>query len=214
MSEEVPGGFGVLVPVKPIAVAKSRLAPLGDRVRRELVRVLAADTVAAALSSSAVARVLVVTDDHVLAGFLQRLGAEVLPDGASDLNESLVEAAAELSRREPGLGGTVALCADLPSLRPAELTEALGVAGTHDGAFVADAAGSGTTMVSARSLHAFRPGFGIGSRHTHLGLGLHEINEVAVPTLRRDVDTPEDLAVALTLGVGERTAAVAASLRL
>jgi 2-phospho-L-lactate guanylyltransferase len=213
MNEQGLPGFAVLVPIKPVPVAKSRLAPLGDDIRRALVTALAEDTVRAALSSSLVSTVLLVTDDHRLASRLRPLGVDVLPDGADDLNESLVEAAAEVRRRHPAVS-VAALCADLPALRHRELTAALREAAGHEGAFVADAAGSGTTLVTARGEATFRPRFGLGSRDAHVAVGLHEIDAVDVPTLRRDVDTPGDLGDAGVLGVGESTAAVLARHRL
>jgi 2-phospho-L-lactate guanylyltransferase len=206
--------FAVLVPVKPTVRAKSRLASLGDRVRQALVTAFVADTVTAALEAPRVGEVLAVTDDHVLAAILRGLGVHVVPDGAADdLNESLVQAAAEAHRRWPDLR-IAALCADLPALDPAELGEALEAASSHRAAFVADAAGEGTTMVAAASRDDFAPCFGPGSREAHTAQGAHEIVEVDVPTLRRDVDTPADLQQALVLGVGSHTADIADGLRL
>jgi len=214
MSPHASPAFAVLVPVKPTRRAKSRLAPLGDDVRRSLVAAFAADTVSAALGAPCVAGVLVVTDDHELAAALRDVGAEVIPDGvADDLNGSLVQAGAEAHRRWPGLG-LAALCADLPALDPAELAAALEEAYRHPAAFVADAAGEGTTLVAALSPDDFTPSFGPGSREAHLAHGAHEVVEVDVPTLRRDVDTPADLREAVELGVGPRTACVAVGLRL
>ena len=196
------------------AVAKSRLGGLGDDARADLAVAFAGDTVAAALDCPAVHRVLAVTDDHVLAAGLRDLGADVLPDGTSDdLNGTLQQAAAEMHRRDPGLG-LVALCADLPALRPAELDAALHDAATTGMSFVADQEGVGTTMVVATDLASFRPSFGPGSRAHHLAQGAHEIDAVDVPTLRRDVDDPANLTEALGLGVGHRTALVAAVLGL
>jgi 2-phospho-L-lactate/phosphoenolpyruvate guanylyltransferase len=214
MSHDRLAGCCVIVPVKAAAYAKSRLAPLGDRARRDLVGAFAADTVSAALGSSSVGVVLVVTDDHVLAADLRSLGAQVVPDGTTDdLNESLTQAAAEAHRRWPELR-PVALCADLPALDEQQLTEALEVAARHVAAFVTDAAGEGTTMLAAASRDDFLPRFGPHSREAHLADGAHEIVEVDVPTLRRDVDTPADLAAAIALGVGPRTTTVTKSLRL
>lgn len=209
MSSLARDRFGLLVPVKPIRVAKSRLAPLGDEVRRSLAWSMAADTIAAALASPRVACVLAVTDDHRLAAALGELGASVLPDGASDLNRSLTEAAAELLRLRPELG-VASLCADLPALRPDELTRVLDLASGIPAAFVADTTGTGTTLVTALSLDLFLPGYGPASRDEHRASGLHEIVEVDVPTLRHDVDTPEALVVARALGVGPRTTAALA----
>jgi 2-phospho-L-lactate/phosphoenolpyruvate guanylyltransferase len=214
MSHERPVRFCVIVPVKAAAYAKSRLSPLGDRARRELVAAFAADTVTAVLRSPRVGAVLVVTDDHVLASGLRDLGAQVVPDGAADdLNASLAQAAAEAHRRWPELR-TAALCADLPALDTHQLTAALEVASRHAAAFVADAAGDGTTMLAAASRQDFLPRFGPRSREAHLADGAHEIDEIDVPTLRRDVDTPADLADAVALGVGRRTTTVTRSLRL
>jgi 2-phospho-L-lactate guanylyltransferase len=108
----------------------------------------------------------------------------------------------------------VALCADLPALRTDELTLALEVAATRATAFVPDAAGDGTTMFAAATRDGFTPRFGAGSREAHRLGGAHEIVEVDLPTLRRDVDTPDDLRDAMGLGVGEHTAHVCAGLRL
>jgi 2-phospho-L-lactate guanylyltransferase len=137
----------------------------------------------------------------------------VLPDGTTDdLNGTLVQAAAEMHRQDPELG-LVALCADLPGLRPEQLGEALGSADPVRMSFVADRERVGTTAVVAPSIDTFRPAFGEGSRRRHLDAGAVEI-VVDVPTLRRDVDDVDDLAEVLQLGVGPRTALVATSLRL
>ncbi len=214
MSDDPLTRFCVLVPVKPTAHAKSRLAPLGDEARTALVAAFAVDTVTAALASPLVGAVLVVTDDHRLAGTLRRRGAQVVPDGVvDDLNGSLLQAAAEARRRWPDLA-LAAVCADLPALRPDDLTRALRAASGNPASFVPDANGDGTTMVVALAVEDFAPRFGRGSRDAHVTEGAHEIVEVDVPTLRRDVDTPDDLRDALRLGVGERTAEATAGLRL
>jgi len=46
--------YGVVVPVKRLAAAKSRLASLGDDVRRELVGAFVTDTVSALLEGKMV----------------------------------------------------------------------------------------------------------------------------------------------------------------
>ena len=214
MSNPPVSRFCVLVPVKAVARAKSRLAPLGDETRRALVEAFAVDTVTAALSSPLVDQVLVVTDDHRLAARLRDAGAHVVPDGVvDDLNGSLVQGAAEARRRWPNLA-LAALCADLPSLRGTDLSHALTSAAEHDRCFVADRQGVGTTMVTALPGADLILRFGPGSREAHLADGMHELTEVGVGTVRRDVDTPEDLGEALALGVGPCTTQVAISRRL
>jgi 2-phospho-L-lactate/phosphoenolpyruvate guanylyltransferase len=206
--------YGIVIPVKPPAFAKSRLVGLGDDARRDLVVAFAADTVTGALSSELVDLVLVVTDDVPLAHGLAELGAGVIPDGTTDdLNGSLRQGAAELHRRRPDLR-LGAVCADLPALRPVELTRALAAAADVGQSFVADADGAGTTMLVAVTPEDFMPQFGTGSRADHVANGATEIDLANIPTLRRDVDTPADLVAAIGLGVGSRTALVTTGLRL
>lgn len=196
--------FVVVVPVKPLSRAKSRLAGLGDEQRRALAESFVLDTVAAALGARRVRAVVAVGDDHRLAARLRALGCETLPDGVSDdLNQTLRLAAAEVVRRWPG-ARPVALCADLPALTADALDQALAVAAAHEAAFVPDAAGSGTTLYAA-AYDAFHPRFGTGSARAHREDGAVELGDVA-PALRADVDSPADLGRALLLGVGPATA--------
>lgn len=193
----------LLVPVKPPAVGKSRLQGLSDGVRRDLAAAFALDTVTACLATPGVARVLAVTDDAHFARDLAQAGCDVLPDGPSgELNTSLALAAAEAYRRWPELR-PVALCADLPALRPSDLAAALAAAGATPAAFVADAAGIGTTMYSA-AYDGFRPRFGADSRRAHLAGGAVELPG-ELTTLRADVDDLDDLARARALGLGPHT---------
>jgi 2-phospho-L-lactate guanylyltransferase len=198
--------YAVLVPVKPPAVGKSRLQGLGPHARRALAEAFVHDTVGACLAASSVARVLVVTDDVRLSTELAGLGAAAIPDGVSgDLNGTLRQAAAEALRRWPGLR-PVAVCADLPALRSTDLDATLARAAGPHPAFVADAAGLGTTLYVAAP-DEFDPRFGPGSREAHLDAGARELDD-APPSVRRDVDDLDDLRAAIALGVGSRTAAV------
>lgn len=198
--------FAVIVPVKPPARAKSRLATLGDPARVDLVRAFAFDTVSAAMESRAVALVLVVTDDATLAAEISALGASVIPDGGSELNESLVQAAAEASRRAPGLT-IAAVCADLPALTGLELTAVLESCPPSGTAFLPDAAGTGTTMYVATDVTAFGPRFGIDSAAAHRDSGAEQLAWPPESAARRDVDTPEDLESLRATGLGAHTRA-------
>ena len=74
----------VLLPVKVLARAKSRLAVLAGERRRELALALAADTVAAVLACPEVARVVVITSDPVAGPLLAELGAIIVADEPAD----------------------------------------------------------------------------------------------------------------------------------
>ena len=204
--------WSVLMPVKVLDRAKSRLAELAGPRRGELALALACDTVRAVLQTAQVARTVVITDDPVAAAALGTLGALVVADEPRDgLNAALRHGAALAAARWPG-SGTAALSADLPALRPAELGQALAAAAAWPTAFVADAPGDGTTLYTAVPGAAFRPAFGLASRARHAADGAAELQLPGIPGLRRDVDTPADLRAAAALGLGPHTSPLAAEL--
>jgi 2-phospho-L-lactate guanylyltransferase len=204
--------WSVLMPVKVLTQAKSRLAGLAGPRRGELALAVACDTVTVALETARVARVVVITDDPVAAAALTRLGAQVIPDEPRDgLNAALLHGAAVAARSWPA-SGTAALSADLPALRPDELARALKAAAGWPNAFVADVAGDGTTLYTAAPGVAFRPAFGLASRARHAAGGAAELELTDIPGLRQDVDTPADLRGAAELGLGPRTAPLATEL--
>lgn len=200
--------YAVLVPVKPLALAKSRLVGITDGQRSALAAAFALDTVAVAAATPGVVGVLAVTDDFRFAAELTARGCAVIPDGVTgDLNGSLLQAAHEAARRWPG-ARLAAVCADLPALRASDLAAALRAVPDDRPGFVADAAGVGTTTYAAALAH-FAPSFGPGSRAAHLEAGCAEITG-ALASLRQDVDGPADLVRARALGVGPATAAALA----
>lgn len=205
-----PVQWGLVVPVKHLALAKSRLRPYDDGVRRALALAMACDVVAAVTACPGVVRVLVVSSDDEAVEVLRGLGAETAPDDPDDgLNPALEHGAELLRVGSPDLA-VAALAADLPALRSPDLAAALAQVGPGQRGVVADAPGSGTTLLAAGPGAALGAAYGPGSLERHLAGGA-----VALPAalgLRLDVDTPTDLARALELGVGPRTAAVAAGL--
>jgi 2-phospho-L-lactate guanylyltransferase len=193
----------VVVPLKALPAAKSRLArDIGRPAHAELVRALRADTVAAARATDGVARILVVGDRPLDSGAIPD-ATRVLVQRSHGLNGALRDAAAVAAAEWPA-DGLAALVGDLPALHPGELSAALQRAAVHARAFAADAAGTGTTLLTARPGEPFRPAFGPSSavRHARLAVPID-----AGPGLRCDVDTARDLAQAVALGIGPETSA-------
>lgn len=202
--------WGVVVPVKRLDVAKSRLGAYGDPARRRLALAFAADVVSAARGCAVVIEVLVVTDDPGAAAVLSALGARVVADDPdAGLNPALAHGADLLRAAEPSLG-IVTVSSDLPALTPQDLSAALADVPRGGRAFVADSAGTGTTLLAAAPPALLTPSYGPGSSRRHRDSGALELP--GTPALRRDVDTPQDLREALALGVGAHTAATAAEL--
>lgn len=202
-----------MVPLKPLAVAKSRLAPAAGGVRPALALAFALDTVAAALACPQVRDVTVVTDDPVAGAGLAGLGAFVVADvPAAGLNAALRYGAERVRDRAPH-AAVAALNGDLPALRPGELSKVLREAvRAAERAFLADTAGVGTTLLAAAAGVPLSPAFGGASRARHLASGALEIALQDVPSVRQDVDTADDLRAAMALGVGPRTASLFAAL--
>lgn len=191
--------FALLVPVKPGAEAKSRLA-YDEPVRAALRDAFVRDTVAAA-AMSALVEVYVVGDGSAVPD------VAALPDeGEGDLNRALARAAARVAA--PHLGVAV-LLGDLPCLRVEDLDVALSCAAGRF--FVADADGTGTTLLAAAPGALLAPAFGAGSACRHATSGAVSVSH-PLASLRRDIDTADDLAVAITLGVGRHTQQVLGSL--
>jgi 2-phospho-L-lactate guanylyltransferase len=201
-------GWALVVPVKRLATAKTRLRPgipAGIGPAR-LVLAMAEDTVRAVRACPVVAEVLVVTDDPEVTAALAGAGARVVPEPpVPGLNPAVSHGAGLLGRRP-----VAALAADLPALRPDELARALAAAGRVAGrGFVPDAAGTGTTLLAAPPGVPLAPQFGPGSAVRHLATGAYRLAG-DWPSLRRDVDTAADLAAAGRLGLGAHTRALLA----
>ena len=195
------------IPVKRTAIAKSRLAPAYPQHRPELARAFAVDTTSAALASPLVRTVVVITDDPLVAADVTAVGARVVPDlPGVGLNEALLHGATVAAAEFPG-NGVVALSADLPALRPAELTAVL-AACVAPRSYVIDLPGTGTTLLAAAPGVPLDPRFGVGSALAHQASGAVPIELADVESVRRDVDTAADLAHAVQLGVGPATADV------
>ncbi|WP_280318662.1 2-phospho-L-lactate guanylyltransferase [Nocardia wallacei] len=126
-------------------------------------------------------------------------------DTDTGLNIALSAGAAAVRARH-GAVHLLALQADLPALRPAELTDMLAAAPTGR-AFVADHAARGTAALLIRDgTAALHPLFGGDSARRHRDSDAKELDG-EWPGLRLDVDTEADLHRAVALGVGPATAA-------
>jgi 2-phospho-L-lactate guanylyltransferase len=139
-----------------------------------------------------VREVVVVTADPVTAADLAgmpgvRVVRELAPRG---LPTAIASALATVPAGRP----RAVLLGDLPALVPADLARSLVDAARHPRAFVADAAGTGTTLVTARGGVAWRSAFGRGSASRHRALGLRRLAVPRRSSLRHDVDTPAQLA--------------------
>lgn len=198
--------IGLIIAVKRLAVAKTRLAPaFPAQIRENVVLAMLTDTITAASAVQALGRITVVTPDDAAAAAAAELGADVLADPTpanhpDPLNNAIAAAERTLVGSVPNI---VALQGDLPALQTDELAEAIAAARAHQRSFVTDRHGMGTAVLFAFGT-ALDPRFGRDSSAQHQHSGAVELTG-AWPGLRCDIDTPDDLAVARRLGVGAAT---------
>jgi 2-phospho-L-lactate guanylyltransferase len=195
----VERGVDLVIPVKTLERAKSRLrGAVPAPAHAELVLALLLDTVTAAVAADGVRRVLVICEDERIPVALADTGAECVDErGLPGLNAALSHGT-ELVREPGGVVG--ALQADLPALRSADLAAAVTESGGRR-AYCADRQGTGTTLLLAAPGEPLRPRFGVGSAAAHAASDATAVG-VSSASLRCDVDTEEDLAVAAGLGLG------------
>lgn len=205
------GEWTVVVPMR--APALDGFAPeLPDHQREALLRAFGADVLEAVAQSSLVGRVVLVGTRHGLDRDARRLGVAQLGDLPLRSSEGLNDAVA-LARRWAAVRHSdspiVVVPADLPCLTTEGFDKALGVLSRHDRAFVPDAAGRGTTLLSSLGTAGLRPHFGRRSAGRHRADGVQLASGIA-RSVRHDVDTVQDLSEARRLGVGLRTRRVLA----
>jgi 2-phospho-L-lactate guanylyltransferase len=202
-----PADIALIIAVKRLAAAKTRLAPVfSARTRETVVLAMLVDTLSAAAGVASVGSITVITPDDAAAAAAAGLGANVLadptPEGHHDpLNNAIAAAERAVAA---SFSNVVVLQGDLPALQTQELAEAIAAARHHRRSFVADRLATGTAALCAFG-SMLDPQFGPDSCARHRRSGAIELTG-AWPGLRCDVDTPADLAAARRLGVGAATA--------
>ena len=173
------GEIGLIVAVKNLAVAKTRLSPLFTADERpSLVLAMLIDTLTAALAVPAVGSLTVVTPDETAAAAVRELGGIVLkdptPPGHPDPLNNAVLAACDTVL--PVTTNIVVLQGDLPALRSAELAEAIAAARLHGRSFVADRPRTGTAALFGFGVPP-GPMLGAGSAGRHRDSGAVELTQ-------------------------------------
>lgn len=189
-----------LVPVKALAHAKSRLAPVftpeerAEFMLRSLEHVLWAVAI-----SGVIAETLVVSPDARALGLAGAMGATPLSDEADGLNAALdVARVAAIAR---GADAVLAVHADLPRLLPDEIVALVDVLPAPPAAAIArDHTGTGTNALLLAPPAALPFAFGPNSFTRHrteaARRGLLSVPFFATG-IAGDVDTPEDMLVAV-----------------
>lgn len=186
-----------LVPVKRLAEGKSRLHTRLDRTTiAHLSTCMLEDVLSTLLRVEALQRVAVVTPDPEVARIARNVGAEAFVRPDPGLNPSLDQIASEL------FAGTktplLVLMADLPAVRHEDVY-ALLAAGTalgERGVVLAPTHDGGTAALLRIPHDVIPAAFGAQSAARHATLAAQAgapFRELVLPSLRFDIDEPQDL---------------------
>lgn len=207
------GAFHVLVPVKPLRTAKSRLersateSPgVGPADRRTLALAFALDTIDQLSQCPLVGDLSVLTRDAEVTQRVRALGVRTVPPqhGVSGLNDEVDWA---LKRHASAGRPTAVVVSDLPAATAGEFTTALtAVHEARRAAHVPDLRDGGTTLIGSRWGGELIAGFGAMSSSHFYALGYSAVG-LDLVGVRCDVDTTESLRLATYMHVGAFTRA-------
>lgn len=183
-----------VIPMKPLARSKLRLAPALEPRRRASLSLWMLERVALAVSGSRrVAELAIVGGDEPVQALCRRLGLSWHADGAADLNAALNAFYSACGRL--GWDALLFLAGDLPQVCSGDV-DALVTALEGADLVLAPGARGGTNAAALRCGLAFEFQLGGESLRRHEAqaaqLGLVR-RSLALERIEADVDTPEDL---------------------
>lgn len=199
-----------VVPVKDPKRAKSRLGPELETWRTDLAAAFATDTLSALLAARRVAVAVVVGGRRLPTDLLEHDRVRTLPD-PGDLNAAAAEGIAWAHRHHPD-AAILVLTGDLPAATGEAIDHLLTTVPIGPLAVIPDIERTGSTGLLIGQGVDVTPAFGGASLSRHEAAGAQPVELPGIERLRRDVDTVDQLAAAVELGVGERTRLVLAEM--
>lgn len=185
----------VIIPVKSLDTTKSRLAAvLSPAGRADLTRRLLARLLAELRVATAVARVLVVTQDERVRQLALSFGALVVAEPeAADLSGAIAFGLAQARQR--GAAGALVLPSDLPLVTAQDVWQVLRVWSGHNVVICGDEARTGTNALLLPTAVRFDLAYGPDSFRRHVQAaqnGRLPVRIVANSNIQFDVDTIQD----------------------
>jgi 2-phospho-L-lactate/phosphoenolpyruvate guanylyltransferase len=187
----------VLIPVKPLTRAKSRLSPvLSADERTHLAELMLRRTLHVVTRLPQVAGVLVISRDGRVLSLARGLGAHTIQEsGTPELNPALMRATQVLTSWRAD--AVLILPADIPLVNADDLTNIIRLGSNHTVTVIAtDANRDGTNVLFVRPPGLFPYAYGQASfeRHQQLArLAGATVHVYDSEVLALDLDTPADL---------------------
>jgi 2-phospho-L-lactate/phosphoenolpyruvate guanylyltransferase len=187
-----------ILPVKEMAGAKQRLAPLlSSEERVAIMQVMLRDVLAALSAAQGLAGIVLVTLDPWAQAQAKAYDARIITEGAREGHTGAVTAAAAALQAE-GVASIVTLPGDIPAAKPMEIEALIAAAGAAPAFMIApahDEQGSNAILMSPPNVVKLR--FGEDSYFPHLAAAraagiMPQI--LRLPGIAMDIDHPADIA--------------------
>lgn len=183
-----------MLPVKPIAEAKTRLGPLFDApARAEIARALLEDALALCVSAPFLSWSVITRDPEVLAMARER-GLNAIEERGTGLNEAVTQAVEVVTGA--GAESMTVIPSDVPLAWAGDLQDLLDTGATSDTVVVPAAGGGGTNALYLGPPDLIAPRFGPSSLKAYLAAteaaGLR-CSILSLPRLALDIDTVADV---------------------
>jgi 2-phospho-L-lactate guanylyltransferase len=211
----MPDGTYAVIPVKPFASAKRRLAPILNRFERaRLARLMLEDVLDAVRGAKSLSGIFVVSGHPDAAELGEAAGARVITEaGEFGFSGAIGIAQRRLARR--GAKGVIVIPADIPHLPSATIDALVAKAARRGVALTPALYDGGTNLLAMRPCNVLPPLFGPDSFERHHRAALRAGIAPAVhfcPLAGQDIDRPADLELFLAAGSCTRSQAYLAGL--
>lgn len=187
----------VIIPVKPLNRAKSRLAQvLSPQQRQELAESMFRHLLQVVNNVPQIMGTLVVSRDGRALAIARDYGARTVQEsGAPELNAALMRATQVVARWRGS--GVLILPADLPLVSEVDLTSIVEMGRDDPSVVIAtDANEDGTNAMLVRPPGLIEYGYGTGSYHRHIEVARRagaQVSTYQSERLALDIDLPHDL---------------------
>ncbi len=186
----------VIMPVKPLARAKSRLArALKAPTRAALVRSIFSRTLDVVAKVKRIDGVIVVSRDLTILELARQRNAITLMESDSGLNPAITQAAQWAAQH--GARAVIVIPVDLPLITSADLDALIDRALEERCVVIApDRREDGTNVMLVRPPEAIHFAYGAASFSAHRAQAVERgliVHEYRSPTTAFDIDVPEDL---------------------
>ena len=186
----------ILVPVKKLANAKQRLAPVADQLARtELAQAMLFDMLETLGTWERRPEIALVTSDPFALDLARQFKLQVIADNANRGETDAIEMATRICESR-GVQSTLVIPGDIPLMQASELEAILQARPAEGSVLVPSADGRGTNAAWRRPAGLFPLRFGNNSFKPHLAAARATQKPcivLSLPGIALDVDNPADL---------------------